>query len=412
MQDPRGGVDRLREKIEAGERDIDDPDDRDVLIEFSNQLDLLSSEYSDHRHLKLLRHCTRMAEHVGGLADALDDRDAAEDIVRWIHCAYDNEETNRDYRSAIRVFGKRVTRSDEPPESIAWIPTGTSRDYDPVPREGDMLNWEHDVQAMIDAARNPRDGAMIAVQFEAGLRSGELRDLTVGDVFDSEHSMGVHVDGKTGERAVHLIVSVPYLQSWLREHPAPDHPDAPLWCKLRKPTLPSYPVWANNLKLPAERAGIDKPATPTNFRKSNTRWLVRQGLSQSEIEDRQGRERGSKHTARYMARFGRDSSERRYAQAHGKNVDTEDETVSTPIPCPRCGEETPREQDFCIHCNQTLNHEAKALVDKVKSAIEERVVEADDRDVRADLIRANRTIDEKPNVMDRDELHELASSLD
>lgn len=95
-----------------------------MLIEFSNQLFLLATEYSDHRHEKLLRHCTRMPEEVGGLADALDERNVVEDIVRWINRSYDNEETNRHYRVALRVFGKRVApetthESEHPPDAIA-----------------------------------------------------------------------------------------------------------------------------------------------------------------------------------------------------------------------------------------------------------------------------------------------------
>ncbi len=73
----------------------------------------MREKYGWHRHLKLLRHCTRMAEHPGGLADALEQKEAAENIVRWIHSEYDNEETNRDYRVVLRIFSKRVTDGDE-----------------------------------------------------------------------------------------------------------------------------------------------------------------------------------------------------------------------------------------------------------------------------------------------------------
>lgn len=60
-------------------------EDREALLQFSDTIYLLKSEYTDHRHDKLLRHCTRIAEEVGGLADALEDREATEDIVRWIN---------------------------------------------------------------------------------------------------------------------------------------------------------------------------------------------------------------------------------------------------------------------------------------------------------------------------------------
>lgn len=72
-----------------------------------------------------------MAEQVGGLAAARKDRDAAENIVRWINRKYDNEETNRDYRIALRIFGKHTTEGDNQPPSIDWISGQTSRSYNP-----------------------------------------------------------------------------------------------------------------------------------------------------------------------------------------------------------------------------------------------------------------------------------------
>jgi phytoene/squalene synthetase len=56
--------------------------DREALIEFCDELNLLQTKYSDHRQPKLLGHCTTVAETVGGLAEAIEDRDAGEEIVR------------------------------------------------------------------------------------------------------------------------------------------------------------------------------------------------------------------------------------------------------------------------------------------------------------------------------------------
>ena len=56
-------------------------DDRDALIHFSERIEVLGKvDSSNHQHIKLLRHLTMMAEHVGGLTNALTDR-AAEQIV-------------------------------------------------------------------------------------------------------------------------------------------------------------------------------------------------------------------------------------------------------------------------------------------------------------------------------------------
>jgi hypothetical protein len=56
-----------------------------------------------------------LVEEVGGVADALEDKEAAKDLLRWIHDNRTNEETNRDYRVALRILGRRVTEGDEPP---------------------------------------------------------------------------------------------------------------------------------------------------------------------------------------------------------------------------------------------------------------------------------------------------------
>jgi len=83
MSDTRAKVESLRERIQDS-NDISEQD-REVLLKFSDIIYLLKSEYTDHRHDKLLRHCTRIAEEVGGLTDSIEDQGAAEDIVRWIN---------------------------------------------------------------------------------------------------------------------------------------------------------------------------------------------------------------------------------------------------------------------------------------------------------------------------------------
>lgn len=400
--DPRSEVDGIRKRLRgAAEKSPQVPFDADRrhLLKMSDNIRLVPSEIGDHRHLKLLRHVRRMAilapwptvedfedndeaedagveaeddiqamlDENGLLGLALEYRAAAETIVRWINEEYSNEHTNQDYRTALRSFGRYRLKRDEPPESLAWIPTGTSNDFNPIPSERDLLLWEQDVVPMIETAHNPRDKALFALQFEAGCRSGELYDLCVGDVFDAEHTVGIHVDGKEGERTIHLVMSVPYLQRWLTEHPGSDGDY--LWSKLSTPERPSYNTWLNYFKRAAKRADISKDVTPTNFRKSNTRWLVTLGeMSQGRIEDRQGRERGSDHTRRYMASFGDESSERHYARLHGIEVETDEPEEFGPLTCPRCERETPRNESRCMWCSFALTHDAAREAEETQQA--------------------------------------------
>jgi integrase len=360
VTNPDRALDRLIDQLEAGERDISE-EDRDLLLAFSDRLALLKTEYSSQRHEKLLRHVTIAAEEVGGLADAIDDRDAAEDLVRWINREYDNEETNKDFRIALRMFGKRLaeseadvpTNDDDVPETLAWIPTTTSRSYDPTPDPAKMLDWEDDIRPMIDACMNARDKALIAVAWDSGARSGELLDLRVGDVSDHRHGLQISVDGKNGQRSVTLVTAVPFLNRWRQVHPRRDDDTAPLWCKLQSGEEMSYQMCRKIAREAADRADVSKPVTFTNFRKSSASHLASQGVNQAVLEDHHGWVRGSDAAARYIAVFG-EASDREIAKAHGKDVEDEEPDPIAAVTCPRCDRETPRDEPFCMWCHQTL----------------------------------------------------------
>lgn len=338
-------------------------EDAEKLLEFSKQLDLLNSEYSDYRHEKLLRHCVIMAEEIGGLAEALEDRDVAEEIVRWINTERGTneyaEETNHDYRVALRIFGKRTLKRAEVPESLEWIPTGTSNSHDPTPRRADMLEWEEAERMAKQGTKNSRDAALVTVSYELGPRGEEMHTCKIGQVQDADNGIQIVLDGKQGEHSVTIINSVPYLQKWLSDHPAPDDDDAYLWCNLDDAyDNASYQTFLERFKKAGNRADIDKPVTPTNFRKSNTYWLANQGASESLINDRQGRTKTSDHARRYLAEFGPENENNQYADLQGLDVETEKTKDRTPRTCPRCGKQTPRNEPFCVWCHQAMEPEA------------------------------------------------------
>ncbi len=409
MRSPGDEIEALREQLESGDRGGSDAD-REALLAFSTRLRLLKTEYTDHRHIKLLRHCTRMSEHAeADLADALTDREPAEVVVSWINRTYDNEETNRDYRSALRVFGKRVVETrgfdDLPtddhgiPDALSWVPTGTSRSYDPSPDPAAMLEWEPEVKPMIDHSPNPRDKALVGLAFDAGPRSGELFDLRVGDVTDSRHGLSVRVDGKTGARSVTLIPSVPYVKRWrFEDHPTTSDPDAPLWSLLDDGTERiSHRRFLDIFDAAAKRIHLTKPTTPTAFRKSNASWLARQGASSHLIEDRQGRSRGSPIVARYVARFG-DAEGDRYAALHGRDVDRPDASDMDPPTCPRCGEQTPAGEPACVWCGQAMEPGAAEAADLIRSRVRESMARSDDPAERARYLQALEAMDTDPEI--------------
>ena len=396
-------VQTLRDKLKNGERGGSDRD-RNILLEFSDRLKLLRDEYGHARHEKLLRTCCRMSEHAPvDLAETLENREATEEVVRWIHDNYDLDETpetNTDYRIILRVFGKRATEDgvdgpESPPESIEWVSATLPNDYDPSPDPTDMLTWEDDIQPMLDAAKNPRDKAAIAMQFDAGFRGGELQALTPGAITSTDIGLSVSVDGKQGQRSVDLIPSTPHVSEWLAKHPG-DNND-PLWCKLSKPDELSYRAYLNMFSEVADRAGVEKKVTPTTLRKSNLAWLAKQGMNARYIEQRQGRVAGSDAVARYVGIFDSDIGNE-YARMMGIEVEDDDKDQElAPLVCPRCDRETPRDKDRCVWCGQAMKVNTSEKDKNIRLEIADVLAQTDGDDATA-VMQLMELIEEYPQL--------------
>lgn len=355
--DYRASISRLRERLRTSE-DIND-EDADALLQYSRELDALGhAAVGDATHEKYLMRLVKMAEETGGLADALESTEAAKELTSWINQAYQNPESNKTARDSLRSFGEHGTDGEGKPDSIAWVPTGYPSNFDRTPDASKMFRWEEHVLPMLDACRNFRDEALIALAFDIGPRSGELQSLTIGDLSDHEYGLQVSLDGKQGRRSPVLLIAPNRVQQWLQTHPAPDDPNAPLWSKLSKPEPISAQMVRKIFREAVNRADITPPSkpTPTRFRKSSASHLARRGVSQTALENRYGWVRGSDEAARYIAVFGSES-EREIAMALGVDVGNDEPEPMGPVTCQRCEQKTPRDKDRCVWCGQPQSPE-------------------------------------------------------
>jgi len=356
--DYRASISRLRERLRTSE-DIAD-EDADALLQYSRELDALGhAAVGDASHEKYLMRLVKMAEETGGLAAALESTEAAKELTSWINRAYQNPESNKTARDSVRSFGEHATDSTGKPESIEWVPTGYPSNFDRTPDASKMYRWDDHVLPMLDACRNFRDEALIALAFDIGPRSGELQSLTIGDLSDHDYGLQVSLDGKQGRRSPVLLIAPNRVQQWLQTHPAPNDPSAPLWSKLGKPDPISAEMLRKIFREAVDRADITPPSTPTptRFRKSSASHLARRGVSQTALENRYGWVRGSDEAARYIAVFG-EESEREIAMALGVDVGGDEPEPMGPVTCSRCDQETPRNKDRCVWCGQPRSVEA------------------------------------------------------
>jgi hypothetical protein len=383
---PRRQIESVREKLESGKYDEVNADDAEVLLRVSDQIDLLGpSRYSDQRHEFLLKRGLAIAKGPGGLADALEDREAAEQIVTWINRTYDNPESNKDHRVGFRMIGELATEGDGKPDSIEWVPGGYPRNYDPAPRPEKMYKWDEHIVPMIEACNNSRDRALIALAWDLGPRPSELFDLVVGRFSDHKWGMKVTLyQGKQGSRSPIISPSVPYVQQWLQDHPTPDEPEAPLWTR----TTRADPITNNRLrdifKEKVASADFQQPSTPTprRMRKSSASYLASQGVSQAHLEYHHGWNKGSPVASRYIAVFG-DANDREIARAFGIEIEEDEPDPVGPRTCTRCDRETPREWPACMWCGQVLTPKAAEAAEAVEGMLADDMAESASEEERA-----------------------------
>lgn len=215
-------------------------------------------------------------------------------------------------RVALRMLGGHLMPGDpedEKPFTVEWISADLPVDYDPIPDKMKMRWWDEHILPALNNAKYARNKAALAVDWDAGPRSGEFRSLTVGDVGDHKHGKEITVDGRQGQRSVTLITSVPYLKRWLEVHPKGDDPEAPLWCDLDTGREVSYKMKQKMIRKPVERAvengDLKKPSKMgfTRMRKSSASYLARKNVSQNQLERHHGWVENSDEARRYIIVF-------------------------------------------------------------------------------------------------------------
>ena len=131
---------------------------------------------------------------------------------------------------------------------------------------------------MIGQAWNPRDRAMIALLWDAGLRIGELASMKIGSFQPDEKGAVIFISGKTGMRRIRTVFSVPYMLAWIEKHPEKENPHAPLWIVIGKrdgkwETVTYYTIRSQLQKI-ATRAGVKKNVNPHQFRHSRATYMA------------------------------------------------------------------------------------------------------------------------------------------
>lgn len=342
-------------------QDSDEISERNKELIFDFKLDLSLNDMSAAWLQNLLSRLKVMVQTVDFDFDDASEDDF-KDLVEEIQKRDITDRTVLDYKKVLKRFYGWLNGGEDP-EKVEWIKTTDRSKNGTLPE--DVLT-EEDVQEPIDSTTSSRTQAFIALLGETGARIGELMDLSVGDLRDHKHGMQIVIDGKTEQRRIPLISSIPQIRKWLNDHPNPGDNDAPLWAKFQqsgKGERVSYRYILKSLKNAGENAGIDKPMNPYHFRHSRATYLANK-FTEAQMCEWFGWVQRSDVPAKYVHMSGREI-DADYARLHGIEDEEEpEESQLAPEECPRCGAKNNPEASFCQNCGQTLTREAFEGVEK------------------------------------------------
>jgi integrase/ribosomal protein L40E len=286
---------------------------------------------------------------------------AKEDIENYIFSLEYASSTMDMHKIYIRKFFKWLYKSRDFPEIVEWINLQKNRKRK-LPE--DILT-PGEIKMMIDAAGdNLRDRALVAALYESGCRLGEIAGIKLKDVTSDQYGIVIIVHGKTGDRRVRLIDSVPDLIQWLNVHPNRGG-DKPLFVHERntEKQLEEKGIYLVVKKL-TKKAGIKKKVHPHLFRHTRSTHLAKD-FTDSELKIMQGWTAGSRMTEIYIHLSGADIDRKRLEKAGlltREEARKEDDSLKARV-CPRCKENNPSTARFCPKCGMALDIETAVKID-------------------------------------------------
>jgi len=291
-----------------------------------------------------------------------------------------SEWTKRGYKILIRKFYKwlRKKKGKDFPKEVEWIKIKIKENKQKLPE--DMLS-ENEVKSLINSGKYSRDKAIVAVLYDAGCRVGELLHLKIKDIEYFEHGMKIYLHGKTGTRRIPILYSVPYLTTWLNEHPT-KKPEDSVWVKPDGKRL-SYGRVRDLLKEIAKRAKINKKVNPHNFRHS------RASAYSDRLTDRTMMEYfgwKKSDTISIYSHLNGKQIENSILEANGIIPDENKETELKPRICKRCNKANEVTALYC-NCGYPLN-------EKIIEEMQIKAVERESADLFMDQLMKDPEVSE------------------
>lgn len=306
--------------------------------------------------------------------------------IMTVHSKKTGQETNTtyDHKKHLRLFlrwvitGDRLRQQDEA-EVEVLKPIKMRKIRNTLVREN-LINDDDMLKLSEACGDDLMFRALIWIAYDAGTRPTELLTLRIQDVRQESDGWTIAVDGKTGQRPIHLFKSTPYLSLWLNNHPLKERTDWALFVLTDRQFYGnplSYPTCKKRLRDTRIKAKLSKRMYLNLFRHSeitNTSTFMPEAL----LKKRHGWTANSQIPSNYQHMV-QDDVKRAMQKHYG--VETKEEIKAINQVCANCHEVNGLDVDLCVRCNLPLSLEKRMMMkqkeENESTTIDEKLKQSD-----------------------------------
>jgi len=237
---------------------------------------------------------------------------------------------------------------------------------DPMTTTASDLLTPDEVQQMINSCKRDVDRAMLWTLYEGAFRIGEIGLMKWGDLTFDSHGVIVNVSFKTDKpRYVRLIMAQENIARWRASYPGKAEGDALVFVNRNGEPFTHAQV-RKQIRIIANRAGIQKRVNPHVFRHSRITHLIRQGAAESVVKAVCWGSQDSRMLKTYLHLTGSDIDKEMLKLYGIETPQKKTERGLKPVQCPHCKIVNPPGTAFCGSCGRSLTDEAEQEIDEVR----------------------------------------------
>ena len=231
----------------------------------------------------------------------------------------------------------------------------------------DEILTPEEVMKIIQSTRSQKARAFIFLLWDSAGRLDEVLSMKKKSVqFDQWGGTVTVMGGKTGDRKIRIVDSLPDLQLWLSQHPG--NQEDYLFPIFPNMTKTSRNEARNIVNRAVQISGIQKHVYPHLFRHSKLTDLCKHGMNEMVLRIFAGWGMDSQMPSVYLHLSGGDVDEKILLMKGIKKEECIKEVNTDTKICPRCSTKNPFDAVYCRMCSMILD-QTKAqnpMEDKIK----------------------------------------------